>query len=65
MYIVQRRNSEASQWKTCSLNNKKCRYEYLPEARIAFRKIKNSPESQKYPGRQLRILDSESNKEVI
>ncbi len=64
MYIVQRRDSERGQWKTCSYKNRKCRYEYVSDARIAFRNLKNMPEHQKIPTRMFRILDSEANEEV-
>ena len=65
MFVVQRRDSENSQWKTCSLKGRKCRYNYINDARIAFRKLKNMPEHKKIPTRTFRILDSEQNKEVL
>lgn len=64
MYVVQRRDSENCQWKTCSYKNKKCRYEYIADARIAFRNLKNMPEHTKIPTRMFRIWDSEINEEV-
>lgn len=64
MYVVQRRDSNNCQWKTCSFKGRKCRFEYLNEANYFFRKIKHSDEFQKVPTRQLRILDTETNKEV-
>ncbi len=64
MYIVQRRDSEKAQWHTCSLYGRKCRYENIAEARIAFRKLKNLPENLKVVLRTFRIWDAAENKEV-
>ncbi len=64
MYIVQRRDSENSQWHTCIYKGRKCRFDDLPRARIAFRRQKETTDFEKCPGRQFRILDSETNEEV-
>ena len=64
MYIVQKRDSDKAQWHTCSLYNKKCKYEYIAEARTAFRRLKHLPENEKIVTRQFRILDSDTNEEV-
>ena len=64
MFVVQRRDNSRCQWKTCSYKGKKCRYEYVSDARIAFRMQKQLMEDPRYPERQLRILDTETNGEV-
>ena len=61
MYVVQRRNSENCLWKTCSLRGKKCRYEYIADARTAYRKLKNMEENIKIKTMQFRIIDTEDN----
>ena len=61
MYVVQRRNSDNCQWKTCSLNGKKCRYEYIAEARTAFRRLKHLPENEKIKTMTFRIIDTKDN----
>ncbi len=65
MYVVQRRNSENSLWKTCSLKGKKCRYEYIADARTAFRKLKNMEENIKFETREFRIIDTEDNNREV
>ena len=64
MYIVQKRESEASHWHTCSYNGRKCRYEDIAGARSAFRRQKALPENESHPNRQYRILDTNTNEEV-
>ena len=65
MYIVQKRDSDRATWHTCSYNGKKCRYEYIAEARTAFRKLKNMQDEAKSDTRQFRIIDTEDgNREV-
>ena len=63
-YVVQRRDSENSQWHTCSLFGKKCRYESIADARISYRKLKDLPEHKKVVSRTFRIHDTTLNKEV-
>ena len=64
MYILQRRESENSLWHTCSYKGRKCKFQDIAKARIAFRAAKNSDDFKSHPGRELRILDSETDKEV-
>ncbi len=64
MYILQKRDSEKSHWHTCSFKGKKCKFEDLAKARTAYRLQKNSEEAKKYPNRQYRILDSQTDEEV-
>ena len=59
MYVVQKRDTERSHWKTCSINGRKCRYEYIAEARTAFRRLKNMSDGAKAETRQFRIIDTE------
>ncbi len=64
MFIVQKRESLHSQWKTCSANGRKCRFEEIAIARIAYRKLKTTTDKEKHPNIEFRIIDSESNEEV-
>ncbi len=64
MYILQRRDSDKSQWHTCSQNGRKCRYNQLADARTAYRREKGSEDFKKHPARQLRIYDTDGDCEV-
>ena len=65
MYVVQKRDSEKSQWHTCSYKGRKCRFTELARARAAYRGQKESADGKKHPDRQYRILDTMTNTEVI
>ena len=64
MYIVQRRDSDKGQWHTCSSGGRKCRFDDIARARIAYRHIKTSEEGLKHPNRQYQILDTSANTAV-
>ena len=64
MFVVQKKENDASQWHTCNYNGKKCRYTDIAKARTAFRRQKESADGRRHPDRQYRILDSLTDKEV-
>ena len=64
MYILQRRDSDNSLWHTCSQKGRKCRFDVLPAARVAYRVEMETEDYKKHPTRQLRIFDSSTNTEV-
>ena len=64
MYVVQKRDSDKSQWHTCSYNGRKCRFSDIAKARMTYRHQKDSSDGKKHPDRQYRIYDSITGKEV-
>lgn len=64
MYVVQKRDSEKSQWHTCNYKGKKCRFSDITKARTAYRMQKESSDGKKHPDRQYRIFCTLTNGEV-
>lgn len=65
MYVVQRRDSEKAQWKTCSMGGKKCRFEYIAQARTTYRRLKKLSDELMQGRREFRIIDTEDNNREV